>query len=182
MNKLPQRNSLSDEKLILSIGEGDISCFEILVKKYEGRLFHFVFRYTKDRETTYDILQDTFVSLYKTLDRVDPKKKFSTYLFEIAKNKTFSYFRSKKNNVSLNDYDMAYDINLELEFDKKLDRDRIKTALKSISKNYEKVLKMYFFEELSYESIGKKLKVPVNTVRTWIRRGKKELRKVLVSY
>lgn len=182
MTQIPSATGLSDEDIIISIQKGDLSSFETLVKRYEARLFHFVFRYIKDRDYTYDILQDTFVSLYKTLDRVDPKQKFSTYLFEIAKNKTFSYFRSKKQSISLTDTDIAHEIDFEGEFDKKLDRERIKTGLLAISHNYGKVLHLYFFEELSYQGIAKKLKVPVNTVRTWIRRGKKELKDILVSY
>src|SRR5437868_10882522 len=91
----------TDLELVLAIQEGDILAFEVLVKRYQYGLLAFTYRIVHDEATAQEVVQDAFVKVYKYVDRVDPARKFSTYLFEITKNTAISALRAKKHTVSL---------------------------------------------------------------------------------
>jgi len=165
-----------DEKLVLRIKNGDIAAFEILVKRYQKRLFYFVYRLTRDFGVSEEIVQDTFLNLYKTFDRVDTQKKFSPYIFQIAKNVAFSYLRKHKKEISLNE-ELAQDS--ETVYEKLIRSDMVnlvRAKLNELSLPNRRIIMLYYFEDLSYNQIRKKLKLPLNTVKTRLRRAKLELK------
>jgi RNA polymerase sigma factor (sigma-70 family) len=77
---------VTDEQLMLQVKKHDISAFEKLLDRYEHRIFGFFWRMNNDIEQARDCTQETFFRLWKARHRYKPKGKFSTYLFQIAKN------------------------------------------------------------------------------------------------
>ncbi|MBI5448872.1 sigma-70 family RNA polymerase sigma factor [Candidatus Gottesmanbacteria bacterium] len=171
-----------DEEYIRDVQDGDILAFENIVRRYQSRLFSFVMHLVRDPEVAQDVVQDSFVNLYKTVDRVDTKRKFSFYVFSIAKNTAFSYLRRQKKQVSLDDVaELAVD---ELLYEKLFDRDQaqaMERRLAELDEKYRRVITLYYYKDLSYEEISRKLRMPVNTVRTHLSRAKVFLR-ALISY
>jgi RNA polymerase sigma factor (sigma-70 family) len=173
-------DNLSDNALITEIKSGNVLAFEILVKKYQDRLLSFVEGRCHDRALSEEIVQDTFLKLYKTIDRVSPKHKFSSYLFQIAKNTTFDYQRKLKPTVPL--IDAAYQTtgeSMEENLHRKLEQGKTKKAISDLKKPQRQIIRLYYFDELSYKEISHKLSLPLNTVKTNLSRAKKALRKVL---
>lgn len=170
-------NSKTDEELVLAIQQGDISAFEELIERFQRGLYFFVIRILKNEAQAADIVQDSFVTVYKVIDRIDIKRKFSTYLFEIAKNAAFSYLRKQKRMVSL-------DAIAELEQDESFIEhylredvfEGVRIAVKALPDKYRRVITLYYFEELTYEEVSWKLQIPVNTVRTHLKRAKEQLK------
>ena len=76
----------TDEQLMMLVKIQDISAYERLVDKYEQRVFGFFWRLVADAEEARDCTQETFLRLWKGRRRYSPKGKFSSYLFQIAKN------------------------------------------------------------------------------------------------
>ncbi len=167
---------LTDEQIIAEIQQGNIPIFSELVKRYQQRLFSFLCRYFRDPQDAEDVVQETFISLYKTVERVDTKRKFSTYLFAIAKNKAISLLRSKKPMVNLAE---IQEIESDTEVYEEESKSEITKALSQLEEKYRQPLKLYFFADLSYLEISRKLKIPVNTVRTNLLRGKAKLKEIL---
>ncbi|OHB71681.1 MAG: hypothetical protein A2V70_19960 [Planctomycetes bacterium RBG_13_63_9] len=73
----------------------DVSAFEELFQRYEGRIFSFFWRLSPNRQEAEDGTQETFLRLWKARARYEPEGKFSTYLFQIAKNH-FLHERQKR--------------------------------------------------------------------------------------
>ncbi len=172
----------TDEALVSKIQQGDVLAFEILVKRYQRRLFSFVFRIVYDAHAAEEVVQDVLFGAYKTIHRVDTTKKFSSYLFVIAKNTAISYLRRKKHTVSLDvieeqatDEETFYENLVEAE-----QKHRVKEAMNQLEDTYSRIITLYYFDDLSYEEISRKLKLPVNTVRTHLLRAKKKLKEVLI--
>ena len=169
---------LSDEELVLKIQAGEISSFEILVKRYQQKLFHFAKNIVLDSQDAEEVVQDSFVACYRTIDRVDLKRKFSTYLYTITKNKAISGLRAHKRVVPL-----RAEIPIEDDHEDQLIKQEltklVTTALNSLHGKQKAVLSLFYFENLSYQEISKKLGLPINTVRTHLRRGKKALAKLM---
>ena len=76
----------TDEQLMMLVKNQDISAYERLVDKYEQCIFGFFWRLVADAEEARDCTQETFLRLWNGRRRYSPKGKFSTYLFQIAKN------------------------------------------------------------------------------------------------
>jgi len=76
----------TDEELMGRVREQDTSAFEELFQRYEQRLFAFFWRLSADRQAAEDGTQETFLRLWQARGRYEPTGRFSTYLFQIAKN------------------------------------------------------------------------------------------------
>jgi len=76
----------SDETLAFRAQQGDQEAVSVLVRRHSGRLYGFLQRYHPDRDDCEDLLQETWIRALANLKRFDPKKRFSTWLFQIALN------------------------------------------------------------------------------------------------
>lgn len=170
----------SDEELIREIKTGNVLAFELLVKKYQERLINFVNNIIKDETFSEDVVQETFISVYKTIDRVDLKKKFSSYIFQIAKNTGISYLRRKRMTMPLNEaLSSASSEGPEEHFERLEKRDITQKAVGKLENKYKEIIRLYYFHELSYREITKKLRMPLGTVKTNLLRAKSALKEIL---
>ena len=83
----------ADWDLIEKARSGDMAAFAELVRRYERPVVHFCQRMIGSREDAEDLAQDSFVRVYRYLDRLTPTAKFSTLLFGIARNLTLNFIR-----------------------------------------------------------------------------------------
>jgi RNA polymerase sigma-70 factor (ECF subfamily) len=85
--------SESDRLLIQQIREGDPRAWETLISRYEGRLLAFVQRRIRDRGSSEDVVQETFVGFLNSLPNFDDRRELQTYLFTIASHKLTDHLR-----------------------------------------------------------------------------------------
>lgn len=171
---------ISDEELIEKVKKGEILAFEILVLRYQDKLCAFVYRITKDWGLAEEAVQDTFINIYKTIERIDSSKKFSSYIFQIAKNTAISYLRKIKKDISLNDkVTCSEDETIYEKLARKEEINKLHKKLENLPGRYLRMIMLYYFHDLSYKEMQEKLKLPLNTIRTQLRRAKVELKKLL---
>jgi RNA polymerase sigma-70 factor (ECF subfamily) len=91
---LPDANAEA-ARLIKSHLEGDPRAFSQLVARYQGRLLNFVYRMIGDRERAEDLVQEAFIRVHRHLDRFDPTRKFSTWVYTIASNLARNELRNR---------------------------------------------------------------------------------------
>lgn len=92
---------LSAEELALRCQNGCLQSFERLVDQFELRIVNFLNKMVGSRQDAEDLAQDTFVKAYKNIHRFDPKYKFTTWLFTIAKRTAMNHYRASKSTVEL---------------------------------------------------------------------------------
>src|SRR6266852_5964284 len=85
--------SEGDRLLIQQIRQGDQRAWENLIARYEGRLLAFVERRLRDRATSEDVVQETFVGFLNSLPHFDDQRELQTYLFTIASHKITDHLR-----------------------------------------------------------------------------------------
>src|SRR5687768_3946915 len=83
-NGQPALEALDDSGLVAAFLAGEKRAFTELVERYHTRLINFVYRSTGDRERAEDLVQETFIRVYRHLYRFDQSKKFSTWVYTIA--------------------------------------------------------------------------------------------------
>ncbi|MBU0951469.1 MAG: sigma-70 family RNA polymerase sigma factor [Elusimicrobia bacterium] len=94
----------SDEELVEKAQNGDKLAFEQLVIRYENKIYNLILHLTGNRTVAKDILQETFIQVYRSLKNFKSKSKFSTWLYKITVNYCLMHRRKKKMTVSLDDY------------------------------------------------------------------------------
>lgn len=162
----------SDKELLQAAQRGSLFAFEELVRRYQGKILSFVRKILKDDQEAQDVTQEAFVSIYKTIDRIDPDGKFSTYLFEIAKNGAISALRKSLRQRSLTEEIEDKSESPEEILDRQFTRTHIQKKLAQLHEKYRRVLQLYYFQSMDYKEISSELNMPLNTVRTLLRRAK----------
>ncbi len=90
------QDRLSDEILVAKAREGDVSAFEELFNRYKKAILNFIYRLIGNRETAEEVAQEVFIKAYNNLDIFDPDRKFSTWIYTIAKNLAKNSIRDKR--------------------------------------------------------------------------------------
>ena len=184
-----QIRKLGDSELIELLKCDDSRVHDEIVKRYQKRLFIYLYRFIGNKEETEDLLQNVFLKVFKYCDNFDTSRKFSSWIYRIAHNEAVNYIKRKsiKKFISLEDFVSSKDrietksdaqSPMEAWMSKEL-RKELEESLKELPKKYKEVLEMRYFQEKSYEEISKILKKPVNTVGTLINRAKKKLENVV---
>ena len=172
-------SEIADEKLAEIAIENE-NAFAFLVEKFTPKLRNFVGRISDfPLETIDEILQESFLKAWKNLRGFDSSQKFSTWIFAIARNETFSLFRKftargEKNRVDFDDENLT---NLPTEifgenFDREILAKKTRQILQKLPRKYREILVLFFLEQKSYDEISAILKIPGGTVAARISRGK----------
>ena len=94
----PGLKALDDSAVVAAFLAGNRRAFNELVERYQNRLLNFVYRTTGDRERAEDLVQETFIRVYRHLHRFDQTKKFSTWVYTIASNLAKNELRNRSRN------------------------------------------------------------------------------------
>ena len=160
--------SLSDREIFIKIKNGEIDYFEYIVKKYTKQIYNFTHKKIKINDDVEDIVQVSFLQLYKAVGRLDEKKPVLPYLYQIVRNEMKMFWRKQKPTLPLDEKIVAEEKeeNLETEAAEKL--------LSRLPKEQKKAVKLVS-QGYSYKEIAGFLNRPINTIRTIIRRARLKL-------
>lgn len=187
MANLYDQNGIPDASLVqAALKKSDD--FVFLLNRYQEPIARFVARLNNySLEDNEDLLQQIWLKVYLNLNSYKPEKKFSSWLYAIARNQTISYHRKRQTRAeghqqSLEDLvgsQLAAALNLEEDLHLRLEQDRVKEALKTIKPKFREILILSFLEEKNYQEISEILKKPTGTVASLLNRAKKSLREKL---
>ena len=189
---------IHDEVLVMRTLDGDDGAYAMLVQRYRNRIYNFCYRYLGDSGEAEDMAQEVFVKAHKNLAKFRGDSKFSTWLFQIAKNMSINKLRSLKRKfkqlwqpaVQGDDGDV-YDPVAQIPSD---ERDSESTALgneasvvvqqaiQKLTPVFRSALILRDIEEMSYEEIAEILGLAQGTVKSRIHRARLELKSLLASY
>ncbi len=183
-----------DEDLVASILKGKRLLFEELVGRYQGRLVNYLYRMLRNEEDAHDLAQEVFVKIYGALDRFDPKYRFSTWLFRVAQNAAIDKIRKRRLKlVSLHRPDTGDGDSGEWELEgqeltpyqeaRNVERGTaIKQAIDGLPWEYQELISLRHYGELSYDEIAKMKEMPLGTVKNKLFRGRQMLKERLGDY
>ena len=172
---------ISDKKLIISVQEGNKKAFSPLIRRYQKRLFRFIYGLVGSFDTAEDIVQETFIKAYKAIETFKIEYEFYPWLATIARNTAFNSIHREERKESLNSLqEKGYDpASTELgPFDKLLDEEgqkRFYKAVKAMPVKYRTVFSLRHFEDMDYSAIASYLKIPPGTVDSRLYRARKFL-------
>jgi len=170
--------------LISKVALGDKDAFASLYKDTSPKLFAICLRILKDRSEAEEALQDVYIKIWKRSSTFGIGESVaSAWLATIARNHSIDVIRARKPVTEDLDevHDLADDVNPSPEKEV-LARDegrRIDDCMRELDQVHAKAVRQAYLEGLSYLELAKELQVPLNTVRTWLRRSLLKLRECM---
>jgi len=176
---------ISDEDLIEKFQRGDLYAYELIVKRYKDQLLNFVYRFLHNQEEAEDVVQETFLRVYRNRHAYQRVAKFSTWIYTIAGNlaRTELRRRHRRRFFSLSSFgaeDKEYEISDEMLSPERhtntvLSEEIIQREINKLSAKFREVVILRDIQELSYEEISKIIRVPIGTVKSRVNRARLRL-------
>ena len=187
--EIDAKTSPTDEELIARFQEGDVYAFEQIVHRYKDPLINFIYHFLGDRIDAEDVIQETFLRVFKNKHLYRNIAKFSTWIYTIASNlaKTELRRRRRRRILSLSkmgyedrDYDLPDSYSSpERIVDGEMKDQMIRKEIEDLPIRFREVIVLRDIQEFSYEEISKILKIPIGTVKSRVNRGRLRLQKRL---
>lgn len=157
---------------------------EKVMIEYGNELVRLAFSYVKDTEIAKDMVQNTFIKCYKNLDSFRNDAQIKTWLYRITINECKDYLKSwnyKMVQVKsfINETAKSVLPSTEKTVIDKYNNEEIKDTIYSLPKMYREVVYLYYYDSLKTEEIAGVLDIPVNTVKTRLRRAKQRLESMI---
>lgn len=182
---------MCDEDLMLQFQAGTVEAFDILMSRYRDPLTNYIYRFLGDLKECEDLLQETFLRVYRNRHSYRRIAKFSTWLYTIAGNLARSEYRKRKRRrlfsiQSVNRDAEEYEVEIP---DETFSPDRhtestiqdhyIQEALNQIPEEFREVVILRDVQQLAYEEIALITGLPMGTVKSRINRGRSKLQLLL---
>ncbi len=164
---------LSDQELVKNYLNGDNTSFETLLMRHKSRVFAFIMSKIRNKDLSEDIFQDTFIKVINSLQRgkYNEEGKFLPWMMRIAHNLVIDHFRkeSKMKNIRPTDEFNIFDVisNGNRVQDEEMIRKRVHADLnkliQDLPEDQMEVLRMRYFEDMSFKKISEITGVSINT-------------------
>ncbi len=185
-------NKERDALLIERCQSGDYTAFDELITVYRGKIYAMIFNMIRNDADAWDLSQDVFIKAWKALSKFEGRSAFYTWIYRIAHNVTYDWMRKKKiegageyNDEMLNEVEPG-----ALTSPRVLDspdqnlqrnelRDKITTAINSLSEDHREVILLKEVEGLSYQEIAESIGSSIGTVMSRLYYARKKLQETL---
>lgn len=166
--------SMTDEQLVRAYAQGDNEAFDTLLKRHQERIFNYILRIIKNEDIANDIFQETFVKAILTIKqgRYTENGKFPAWISRIAHNLIIDYYRQEKSeNLQSADLDDVDVLNRKELCEDTIEdviisdqiREDVKYLIRELPHLQREVLKMRYYQNLSFKEIAEITGVSINT-------------------
>ena len=180
------KKALNDFKLIdLAINNNDQNAYSEIMKSYKNSIYFTILKMIKNRDDAEDLTIEAFSKAFKNLHKFKKEFTFSTWLFRIATNNTIDFIRKKKlattsihtslkdeagQNIELDIKDSNLNTNeITVKNEKKI---IVRQLVNKLPEKYQNLVKLRYFEELSYKEIAHKTNSPLGTIKAQLFRAR----------
>jgi len=176
--------SIEEEKFIREAAAGDSRSFGHLVTKYQQHAFNLAFRIICDEDDARDVVQDSFIKIWKNMKRYNPKIKFSTWMYTIITNTAIDQLRSSKKRKILDIDNLEGKLQStsdgpEKQLDNKELMQLISTATETLSEKQKLVYVLRELQGLSSEEAGEILNLTASSIKSNLYFARKEIKEKL---
>ena len=145
------------------------SAFNQLLSKYQKRLYWHIRKMVIDHDDTDDILQNTFIKVWKSLDNFREDAQLYTWLYRIATNECLTFLNKKKNNVTISISEIDYSLHEKVDSEKNYTGEQIQRKLQkailTLPEKQRLVFNMKYFDGMKYEEMSAVLDTSVGALK-----------------
>lgn len=185
-----------EEKLVRKAQKGDVEAFEKIISDYRSLVFNVSYRFSGNAEDAADMSQEIFIKLFKNINSFRFQSKLSTWIYKIATNTCLDIVKKKKRDLAA----FSLDSDMEDEDGKSFSsevadsaptpdvvaernemKNAVNRAISMLPDDYRIAIILRDIQGLSYDDIAEVVDCSVGTVKSWISRGRKNLREILLK-
>ncbi len=163
---------LVDEILVMDCQSGSVKALDILVSRWQKRLWCYAYNLTGNSEAAWDITQESWLGIIKGLRKLHDPAKFRSWAYRITTNKSIDWMKKSKS---------VKQISIEEIEEQQSSRGKdigVKELLEKLDIRKKVVISLYYFEHLSVPEISAALKIPKGTVKSRLHSARKELKEL----
>ena len=186
---------MEDKHLVESVLHGDTKSFGIIIRNTERLVLQIVFKMILHEEDRKDLVQDIYLKVFKKLGSFKFQSKLSTWIAQISYNTCLDYLRRRNvavdSSVSHPHYDDEerrtgfMDQNKESLADYAVEQkemsNTVRKCMEQLSPIYRTLITLFHQEEMSYDEIRKITNLPEGTIKSYLFRGRKELKEMILK-
>ncbi len=182
---------MDDEDLMAQFQAGSVEAFDLLVARYKDPLASYLYRFLGDARESEDLLQETFMRVFRNRHSYRRIARFSTWLYTIAGNLARSEYRKRRRRrvtslQGINKDEEEYEVEIpdntfrpDTHANGVLQDAAIQEALRQIPEEFREVVVLRDVQQLAYEEIAEITGLPMGTVKSRINRGRTKLQQLL---
>ena len=162
--------AVEDADLIQQATRGSVESFNLLISRWEKRVYNYLLRITANREDALDLTQDVFLKAYQNLRKLDDPGRFAPWLYRIAHNEAFSMFRKRRPETDVEELEpgatetqitvggsSVFPIELSLA---------VASALDRLSPDQREAVVLKIYQGFKFEEMAEILACPVSTIKS----------------
>jgi RNA polymerase sigma-70 factor (ECF subfamily) len=162
--------AVEDADLIQQAARGGVEAFNLLVSRWEKRVYNYLLRITRNREDALDLTQDVFLKAYQNLRKLDDPGRFAPWLYRIAHNEAYSMFRKRRPEIDVEEAEpeavgtgiavggsSVFPIELSLA---------VSSALRRLSPEQRESVVLKIYQGFKFEEMAEILSCPVSTIKS----------------
>ncbi len=175
-----------ERELLSLLKQGNEQAFEKIYNSYSSRLFGNVFKMVKSETTTQEILQDVFIKIWSNRASIDLDKSFRSYLFRIAENQVYDFFRKASRDKKIQAQLFAaategYE-HIEEMIYRKENALLLQKAIGSLSPQRQQIFRLIKLDNKSYDEVSRLLGISVSTISDHIVKANKAIREFIFTH
>lgn len=173
-------SQLEERLEVLRAQQGDANAFGRLVGRYERRVLYFVLKFTDDVDQALDVLQETWLSIFRLLPRLEAPEAFRVWMYKIAHGKVVEFLRRERRiATSVDTAEVPSPEAMDCDVPALDNAELVHRALGQLSIEHREVLVLHFLEGMSLEEIAQAISCPLGTVKSRMYYAKRSLRNVV---
>jgi RNA polymerase sigma-70 factor (ECF subfamily) len=177
---------VNENDLVARLNNSDGEAFEQLYQLYSGRLFGYLIKLVKSEVFAQELLQDTFIKLWNKRENINPEKSFRSYLFRIAENNVYDFFRKAARDKKLQEAIIKNACenyrHVEENLLTKENEQILQDAINLLPPKRRQIFQLIKIEERSYEEVSTLLNISVSTINDHIVKATKSIHEALKQY
>ena len=162
---------IAEETLVAQLKQKDTQAkaFEVLINTYKERLYWHIRRIVLDHDDADDVLQNTFIKVYRNIDGFKGDSKLFSWMYRIATNESLTFLKQKARKLGVDSEaiqtHMANNLQADVYFEGDEIQYKLQQAIATLPEKQKLVFNMKYFEELKYEEISEILETSVGGLK-----------------
>lgn len=181
---MARRISIAEEELVSLLKNKDQKGFNILYNNYSGALFGVINKIIQSDDDANDLLQDTFLKIWRNIDNYDPSKgSIFTWMMNIARNLSIDRvrsadFRDSSQNISM-EQNIIYQVDSEHQTVMDVDSIGLRKVVDNLKPEYRQLIELVYYKGYTQAEVSEEYGIPLGTVKTRIKAAVGSLRTML---